>query len=79
MKKTKPIKFRSNAEGLNVLLTTEQLAQRWAIKPETLEAWRAEGRGPAFLKLGGTSQKSPVRYRLADILKFESESVVETN
>lgn len=33
-------------------LTTDQLASRLSLSPKTLERWRFEGRGPAFLKFG---------------------------
>ena len=42
------------------------LARRWRISPRTLERWRVEGRGPAYLKIGGR-----VIYRLEDIEAYE--------
>ena len=33
-------------------LTTEQLADRWQIRPKTLCNWRVSGMGPKFLKIG---------------------------
>jgi len=43
------------------------LARRWCISPRTLERWRVEGRGPAYLKIGGR-----VVYRLEDIEAYEA-------
>lgn len=47
-------------------LTESDLAQRWHKSVRTLKRWRAEGYGPAYLRIGGT-----VLYRLADIRAFE--------
>jgi predicted site-specific integrase-resolvase len=33
-------------------LTPRQLAERWHLSEKTLERWRHEGSGPAFLKVG---------------------------
>lgn len=51
-------------------LNQDELAARWGLSPRTLEAWRSERRGPAFLKIGGR-----VHYRLEDIEGWESEQV----
>lgn len=48
-------------------LNQKELARRWALSHRTLERWRYEGTGPAYLKLGGR-----VLYRLADIEDFEA-------
>ncbi|WP_335337306.1 helix-turn-helix domain-containing protein [Celeribacter marinus] len=48
------------------LLSTKLLSRRWNIAPRTLERWRAEGRGPQFVRIG-----RHVRYRLTDIIDFE--------
>ena len=50
------------------LLDQNQVAQRWHISQRTLEAWRWQRRGPAYLKLGGK-----VAYRLEDIEAYEAE------
>ncbi len=34
-------------------LTPQQLAARWHVSTKTLERWRHEGTGPAFLKVVG--------------------------
>lgn len=47
-------------------LTESDLALRWHKSIRTLKRWRAEGYGPAYLRIGGT-----VLYRLADIRAFE--------
>ena len=43
-----------------------ELAERWKNSRRTLQRWRAEGAGPAYILIGGA-----VRYRLADVLAFE--------
>ena len=49
-------------------LTQDELAKRWRISPRTLERWRAEGQGPAWISLPGR-----VIYRIEDVLAFEDE------
>jgi excisionase family DNA binding protein len=44
------------------LLTQQQLADELQVSLRTLERWRQEGTGPAFIRVG----RSP-RYRRADI------------
>ena len=51
-------------------LNQQQLARRWGISHRTLERWRYNGQGPAFLKLGGR-----VLYRLADVEAFEQSQL----
>ena len=51
------------------LLTAEELAERWKIAVRTLDGWRAAGKGPVWLKIGGQ-----IRYRLADVLAYEAEA-----
>lgn len=53
-----------------VHLNQKQLAGRWTVSEATLERWRTEGIGPAFLKLNGQ-----VRYRLVDLEAFEESSL----
>lgn len=48
-----------------------QLAEHWGIPVRTLAAWRYQGKGPAYLKLGGA-----VRYRLEDVEAFENENLI---
>ena len=47
-------------------VTESDLAQRWHKSVRTLKRWRAEGYGPAYLRIGGT-----VLYRLSDVTAFE--------
>ena len=47
-------------------LSGKLLARRWGLSPSTLERWRHDGTGPAFLKIGGR-----VVYRMEDIEAFE--------
>jgi predicted site-specific integrase-resolvase len=60
----------STPSGLDVVvashLTQAELAERWQVSERTLDRWRAEGKGPAWLKLNGR-----VRYRVPDVDAFE--------
>ncbi len=44
------------------LMTTQQAASYLNVAVSTLEHWRSEGRGPAYVRLG-----SNVRYRVTDV------------
>lgn len=48
------------------MLREDELAARWRVSQRTLQRWRGEGYGPAFILIGGS-----IRYRMADILGFE--------
>jgi predicted site-specific integrase-resolvase len=50
-----------------VHLTQKILAKRWGVSEATLERWRCDGNGPAFIKL-----RSRVIYRLVDIEAYEA-------
>lgn len=52
------------------VLTPPELATRWQIHPQTLANWRAQGRGPAYFKLG-MGKGTRITYREADVLAFE--------
>lgn len=47
------------------------LAARWQISKRTLQRWRQNETGPAYLRLGGR-----VAYCIEDVLEFESASRV---
>jgi hypothetical protein len=47
--------------------TARDLAARWRLSIKTLERWRNEGSGPAFIKLQGR-----ILYHPESILDFES-------
>lgn len=46
-------------------LNTPQTAAFLGLKPGTLEVWRVQGKGPAFVKFGRA-----VRYRIADLERW---------
>ncbi len=52
---------------MTTMLTQKQLAERWSLSARTLEAWRWQGIGPHFIKIGRR-----VLYRLQDIEAFEN-------
>lgn len=43
-----------------------ELGKRWGVSPKTLQRWRCENRGPAYLKLS-----KRVTYAMEDIIAFE--------
>jgi hypothetical protein len=47
-------------------ITQAELARRWRVSPRTLERWRGQGKGPAYLKIGGR-----IVYRKEDVADFE--------
>lgn len=51
----------------HVYLSERQLATLWQTSTRTLQRWRASGKGPPFLRLGGA-----IRYRRTDIEAFET-------
>jgi hypothetical protein len=57
---------------LGDFLNQIELAHRWRISARTLERWRWQAQGPAFLKIGGR-----VVYRLADIAAYEAAQLRE--
>lgn len=58
--------MRDDDELLN---STEAAKLLGGLHPLTLAAWRSQGRGPPYVKLGDRP-KSPVRYRRADLEKY---------
>lgn len=61
----------------DTLITTQALAERWGLSVGTLENWRAQKKGPPFVKIGGGSRGS-VRYKLADIEEYEKKMARDT-
>ncbi len=64
---TTPYRATESAALAEVFLTQALVARRYQVSPATIERWRAESRGPAYLKLPGG-----VRYREQDLLEFEA-------
>ena len=60
----------------DTLLTEQELAERWRVAKRTVRHWRANQRGPAFIRLGRT-QQGRVMYRLADVLAYEARQRTE--
>ena len=63
-----------DSDDINTYLTTEDLAVRYDLKPDTIKRWRCRGKGPTFYRVGpiGISPKTPaIRYKLADVLAWE--------
>jgi hypothetical protein len=48
-------------------LSEKLLARRWGLSHRTLERWRHDDHGPAYLKIGGR-----IVYAVADIEAFEA-------
>ena len=47
-------------------LTQDELASRWRLSPRTLERWRRQDRGPAWVRLPGR-----VLYHVEDVRDYE--------
>lgn len=50
------------------LLTESDLAAHWQMSSRSLQRWRAEAYGPAWIVIGGS-----IRYRWADVSTFEEQ------
>lgn len=48
------------------MLRERELAARWSMSQRTLQRWRAEGFGPAWIVIGGA-----VRYAMTDVVDYE--------
>ncbi len=57
-----------NEPGPLALIRERDLAERWKKSLRTLQRWRAEGYGPAYLRIGGS-----IFYRSGDVLAFEAQ------
>lgn len=57
-------------------LTPKELASRWNVAVQTLANWRASGKGPRFLRVGGGTIRGPVLYRLADVTAYEDANTI---
>lgn len=55
------------------LFNEEELSEILEVKPQTLASWRAEDRGPDYVKLGKS-----VFYRRQDVLDWINANVVLT-
>jgi hypothetical protein len=54
------------------LLTEQMLALRWHCSTSRLQRWRANQKGPTYLKIGGK-----VLYRLEDLRQYEKAHIVQ--
>lgn len=56
--------------ALTGAMDQQELAEHWGIPVRTLAAWRHQGKGPRYMKLGGA-----VRYRLEDVEAYEAANL----
>jgi hypothetical protein len=54
-------------------LTQRDLARRWNKAVGTIERYRADGKGPRFLKIGGKCL-----YRLEDVVEYENNCLYDS-
>ena len=54
-----------SSNDLDALLTEDAAARILNVSPRTLQAWRMEKRGPAFVRVGRS-----VRYRRRDLVEW---------
>ena len=57
----------SRAHDHDAPIPERVLAARWNRSVRTLQRWRAQGYGPAFMLIGAS-----IYYRLEDVLSFEA-------
>lgn len=50
-----------------VHLSERMLAKRWSVSGRTLQRWRNERYGPAWIRIGGS-----IRYALDDVRAYEA-------
>jgi len=55
------------------MLTEKQVAAMLNINPATLNNWRQQGKGPKYVKVGGS-----IRYRYTDVELYLEKNAVET-
>jgi hypothetical protein len=53
-------------------MSEQDVADRWQKSVRTLQRWRRDGYGPAYLRIGGT-----IHYRMRDVLAFEAASLCD--
>jgi predicted DNA-binding transcriptional regulator AlpA len=58
--------MKANGSTPEALLSSEQVAAWLGLKPQTLRAWRLQGKGPRYCRLGD-STKAPCAYRKRDV------------
>lgn len=59
--------------SVETYITQRDLEARWKVSGRTLERWRAERYGPAWVILGGS-----IRYSMTDVLAWEAAHRRET-
>jgi predicted DNA-binding transcriptional regulator AlpA len=55
-------------------LSRQELADRYGVPIKTTAEWASKGTGPRYAKFG-----KHVRYRLSDVIDWESKRLAETN
>lgn len=50
-----------------IFLSEEELAERWRLKRQTLNAWRCKNKGPKYVKIEGK-----ILYKIEDIEEMEN-------
>lgn len=55
-----------------MIMTEHEAAQHLALSVHTLRAWRAQRRGPAFVRIG----RRAIRYRMADLDAYLQQGTV---
>lgn len=59
-------------DGGELFLREHELARRWRKSRRSLQRWRVDGAGPAFVRIGGS-----IRYRMVDVLAYETAARVD--
>lgn len=65
------------AASPKVILTDEDLAERWGLDVQTVRIRRRNGDCPKYLLLTESRTQNTIRYRLADVEAYEESLLVD--
>lgn len=70
----RPLLAEAEADALPIIRPAE-LASALGLSQKTLSNWRAESRGPRFVRMGGG--RTPAVYRVSDVMEWLERSRVD--
>jgi Helix-turn-helix domain len=68
--KSKPLNISGLPTNYDPYITTPDAAAFLGLKAVTLETWRKDGRGPAYVNLAEPGRWPVIRYRRSDLVSF---------
>lgn len=60
-----------------LVVTADEAGRLLGLSPATLAAWRYQGRGPKYVRMGGSSVRPRILYRLCDLHEWLATQVVD--